>query len=430
MAEFTGERVVPGQVDPDLLNEHLARYAFAARLCSHKRVLDIGCGMGYGTAELARHSRSATGIDLAAAAVADARQAYPAGNLQYACASCTNLPFADASFDLAVSFEVIEHIAEWREMLVEARRVLRPGGQFIVSTPNRLYYAETRKLAGPNPYHDHEFEFEEFRLALEELFPSVSLFLQNHAAGIVFQPIHPDESAEVTIAGSAIAPDESNFFLAVCALGRQLGAPTFVYLPTTANLLRERELHISRLETELVTKNEWLDSARLEHQELVEMFRRQTEEIRQKNEWAAKLNGEVDAQRQRIAQLQDEVVTQNAEMAKLAAGYEAQRARVEDESRQFVAHAQETELRITAQAEAVIRELEAKCAELASCVDLLHKTEEEAAAQTVWALSLKAETDELKAAVARYQTQVNLARSSRWLKLGRALHVGPEIQEQ
>ena len=54
MAEFTGERVIPGQVDVDLLNEHLARYAFAARLARGKRVLDAGCGAGYGSAELAR----------------------------------------------------------------------------------------------------------------------------------------------------------------------------------------------------------------------------------------------------------------------------------------------------------------------------------------------------------------------------------------
>ena len=52
--EFTGERVIPGQVDADLLNEHLARYAFAARLARGKRVLDAGCGAGYGAAELAR----------------------------------------------------------------------------------------------------------------------------------------------------------------------------------------------------------------------------------------------------------------------------------------------------------------------------------------------------------------------------------------
>ena len=54
MAEFTGERLIPGQVDVDLLNEHMARYTFAVRLARGKRVLDAGCGAGYGSAELAQ----------------------------------------------------------------------------------------------------------------------------------------------------------------------------------------------------------------------------------------------------------------------------------------------------------------------------------------------------------------------------------------
>ena len=63
MAEFTGERVIPGQVDVDLLNEHMARYTFAARLARGKRVLDAGCGAGYGSAELARTARRVVGVD-------------------------------------------------------------------------------------------------------------------------------------------------------------------------------------------------------------------------------------------------------------------------------------------------------------------------------------------------------------------------------
>ena len=61
LIEFTGERVVPGQVDADLWNEHLARYAFAAPLAPGKRVLDAGCGSGYGSAELARTARTVVG---------------------------------------------------------------------------------------------------------------------------------------------------------------------------------------------------------------------------------------------------------------------------------------------------------------------------------------------------------------------------------
>ena len=73
-AEFTGERVVPGQVDVDLWNEHIARYAFAARLCRNRRVLDAGCGTGYGSAELALNAQLVTGIDVSAEALAYAAE--------------------------------------------------------------------------------------------------------------------------------------------------------------------------------------------------------------------------------------------------------------------------------------------------------------------------------------------------------------------
>ena len=188
MAEFTGERVIPGQVDIDLLNEHMARYAFAARLARGKRALDAGCGAGYGSAELARAALSVVGIDSAAGAVEYARANYSLPNLTFEQASREALPHADGSFDLIVAFEVIEHLQNWSRFLREARRTLAPNGQFIVSTPNKLYYAESRGNDGANPFHVHEFEFEEFRDELRSVFPHVSLYLENHVGGVAFQP--------------------------------------------------------------------------------------------------------------------------------------------------------------------------------------------------------------------------------------------------
>src|ERR1700722_5875027 len=92
LVEFTGERVIPGEVDADLLNEHLARYAFAARLSRRKRVLDAGCGAGYGSAELARTAASVLGIDCSAEAIAYARAQYPVPNLRFEEGDCLSLP--------------------------------------------------------------------------------------------------------------------------------------------------------------------------------------------------------------------------------------------------------------------------------------------------------------------------------------------------
>src|SRR5579862_7547633 len=117
LAEFTGERVIPGEVDVDLLNEHLARYTFAARLARGKRVLDAGCGAGYGSAELALAAESVTGVDVAPEAIEFACGHYQMPNLRFELGSCTALPFGNGSFDLVVAFEVIEHLEDWRGFL-------------------------------------------------------------------------------------------------------------------------------------------------------------------------------------------------------------------------------------------------------------------------------------------------------------------------
>src|ERR1039457_1563451 len=247
--EFTGERVIPGRVDADLLNEHMARYAFAARLARGKRVLDAGCGAGYGAAELGEAGAPVGGADIAAEAVTFARAHYRLPYLEFEQASCTALPHPDAAFDLVVAFEVIEHLPGWRDFLLEVRRVRAPTGQFIVSTPNKLYYGESRSRAGANPFHAHEFEFDEFRAELSAIFPHISLFLQNHAEGMAFRPLHEGAAGgaggttEVRVGGGDTPTGESHFFVAVCAHRPQTGNPTFVYVPSTANVLRERDAH-------------------------------------------------------------------------------------------------------------------------------------------------------------------------------------------
>src|SRR6185503_10161823 len=118
------------------------------------------------------------GIDRAPEAVGFAREHYRLPNLSFVQASCAALPYKDSGFDLIAAFEVIEHLENWRDFLREARRVLAANGQFIVSTPNKSYYTESRGAEGANPFHVHEFESEEFVEALKEVFPYVSLFLE------------------------------------------------------------------------------------------------------------------------------------------------------------------------------------------------------------------------------------------------------------
>jgi SAM-dependent methyltransferase len=420
LPEFTGERLIPGEVDVDLLNEHLARYAFAVRLARGKRVLDAGCGAGYGSAELASTAQHVTAIDIAHEAIAFAGAHYAAPNLTFQQASCTSLPFADAAFDLVVSFEVIEHLENWRGFLEEACRVLAPGGQLIVSTPNRLYYTESRGAEGENPFHVHEFDFEEFHRELKSVFPHVSMFLENHVEGIGFQPRESGQTVEARVDSGEPVPDESHFFVAVCAHRPQVGTPTFLYVPRAANVLRERERHIAKLEGELATKDKWLNQSQralaefdLEHQKLLALFREQKDDLEKSNRWAEELTAIVAANGERIAELQDELARDQENARRVVAGYNGKIAELEEENREKTQWAVDTEARLTADVERV-------SADLVRTLATLEQTERELKERTAWAQRLDEERRQ-------FAEQLTLVRTSRWIKLGRKVGLGPVV---
>jgi len=412
--EFTGERLVPDQVDPDLWNEHIARYCFAVRLAKNKRVLDVACGLGYGTAELAKVAASVQAIDISPEAIEEARRRYAAPNIQFTAAPAQCIPFPDASFDLIVAFEVIEHLEDWPSLLAETRRLLAPGGQLIISTPNKSFYAETRRLAGPNPFHVHEFDFTEFRDALTQYFSAVTLFLQNHVAAISFQPEHAHHAAELAFEPSTPEPETTHFFLAVCATAPQTGAPLYLYLPATANVLKERETHISKLEGELAQKDAWLGELKQNHAALLESHHALEKAHAETIDWAKRLDQEVIAARLRIAELDDQIVALRAAAEETVAGYEAKVEELQSDLAARTASALQNESRLES-------ELAAKTNELAACVKLLQEAEALAEERTRWAQSLDARITELESTLAA-------AGSSRWLRLGRKLGVGPQLQ--
>lgn len=413
MVEFTGERVIPDQVNADLLNEHLARYVFAARMADGKRVLDAGCGAGYGAAEMARTAGRVVGIDRAADAVAFAREHYRAANLEFQKASCAALPFADGSFDLVAAFEIIEHLDHWREFLLEVRRVLAPGGQFLVSTPNRLYYTESRGGSGANPFHVHEFDFEEFRRELKMFFPQVAMYLENHTEGITFQPHPAGEGAELRVDAADGEPQDAHFFLAVCSDRPAAVRATFVYVPRAANVLREREHHIVLLDSEIVRKNEWLADAQRRHEELLARFAEQQQALEKSNRWAESLNRDLDERHARIQELQDEMAREQAAAHEMAEGYAAKVAALEADIQAKTQWAIDTETRLTA-------EVRHQTGELGKAVEALHHTEAELEERTKWALSLQDE-------VSRLGQLLALVRGSRWHRLGRKVNLGPEL---
>jgi GT2 family glycosyltransferase/SAM-dependent methyltransferase len=179
--EFTGERFVPTEAG-EIRHEHLHRYAWCRPLIGGKDILDIACGEGYGSAMLARHARSVTGVDIADSAINHARETYGCmPNLQFKCGDAAEIPLVDNSVDVVVSFETIEHHDRHVEMLSEIRRVLRPDGLLVISSPNRVVYSE---LAGHhNEFHVKELDFAEFDAVLKAQFKDVCYFGQRLAVG-------------------------------------------------------------------------------------------------------------------------------------------------------------------------------------------------------------------------------------------------------
>jgi SAM-dependent methyltransferase len=172
--EGHSERIDPTTVPIGVLTVHRVRYEFALPYCRGKRVLDVACGAGYGSDLLAGVARRVTGLDVDVGAAAHARTHYPRERLWFTVGDAGRLPFGDASFDAVVSFETIEHLAEIPRYLGEVRRVLAPGGVFIVSTPRVRRTTQWPK----NPHHVVEFSAGEFVALLRAEFRDVEAYGQ------------------------------------------------------------------------------------------------------------------------------------------------------------------------------------------------------------------------------------------------------------
>jgi len=166
---FTGERLRDGDalfgVD---LQRHRVAYRFASQLAARdprpSRILELGSGTGYGTAELAGAAPLVVGVDRIAPDPS-ARSAGP----RFLRADLGGIPIASTSFDLIVSFQVIEHLRDPGDYLDAIARILRPGGIVVITTPNRL------TSDGENPFHVHEYRCEELREVLGRYFEAIEM---------------------------------------------------------------------------------------------------------------------------------------------------------------------------------------------------------------------------------------------------------------
>lgn len=159
---MANERLIPGRADWRHYGlQHLQRYQFALERVRDHRVLDLACGVGYGSFVLSQAAASCLGIDLSPEAIALAQDSYRRTNLSYRVGDATAPLAADGSFDAVVSFETIEHLRDPRAFLANMHRLLAPRGLLLVSAPNTLQFSRAPRPR-PNEFHLSEPDYTEF----------------------------------------------------------------------------------------------------------------------------------------------------------------------------------------------------------------------------------------------------------------------------
>jgi SAM-dependent methyltransferase/chromosome segregation ATPase len=171
-AQGEAERFVPDGHGPLIRYEHLHRYVLACRAVAGRRVLDLGCGSGYGSRLLRAAGAQVISVDFDRAAARCPLGARARGE---------QLPFRNASFDAVVCFETLEHLTEPGALVREVARVLTRDGFALLSTPDREIYSG--RAGNRNPYHLAELTQAEFRALLAQSFRAVALYGQSVWAG-------------------------------------------------------------------------------------------------------------------------------------------------------------------------------------------------------------------------------------------------------
>jgi len=214
--EFSGERYIPG-ADIKLEYEHIHRYHALTEIVRDKKVLDVASGEGYGSAWLANTASEVIGVDIAEEAVAHANEKYSnvANNVRFIRSSATALTFGDNSFDVVVSFETIEHLADHANMLSEIKRVLKPDGLLIISTPDKAIYSDASYYK--NEFHVKELYKNEFYELLKTRFGHVQLFGQRFLTVSAIYPLDGKFKPEFLDGPQNLPPKDPVYLIAICA---------------------------------------------------------------------------------------------------------------------------------------------------------------------------------------------------------------------
>lgn len=301
--EFTGERFVPGIEEDELTIEHMQRYRSVQHIVRGKKVLDIACGEGYGTAILAEEAEEIVGIDIDAIVVQRAGETYKNKNLSYRVGNITAIPFPDQSIDVVVSFETIEHVEEeqQRQFLAEIKRVLKPEGFVVISTPNKAIYSDRYQYQ--NQWHKKEFYQEEFKEFLQKEFAYLTFYYQYD------EVINVIEREEVSYQASFFRGKERDGKYYIVVASNQSSLPVI----QPALMMRSKE----------------------EYERCIFRIQHLQQEEEERNIHIQKLDQEIEAKNTRILELQEAEVSRNNHIIKLDTEIEEKNRLIQESKNQI-----------------------------------------------------------------------------------------------
>ena len=245
--QFSGERIVPeaDNCEPNfarkMYQEHVARYLLAAQLCSGKTVIDIGCGIGYGSQILAREgAKSVYAFDISKEAIDHAREYYDHDAVTFDVESAHDFTVPEP-VDLIVCFELIEHVEHQELVLRRMSRFLKPDGVLIISTPRALEEKRTH-------FHTHEFGLGEFEDLLLQNFARIEMWFENNHFSTLIASAAPKAISSVHNINNEFTLKTADYFVAIAFKDAALTIPkledVFVISDESYVKLLERDVDI------------------------------------------------------------------------------------------------------------------------------------------------------------------------------------------
>jgi len=249
--DWTGERLIADCKDDYFVFEHLHRYALAKKISAGKTVLDIACGEGYGTYLISEAAKFVYGVDIDAATIEHAEKKYGQikENISFKFGSTSNIPLDDATVDIVISFETIEHHDKHQEMMKEIKRVLKKDGILLVSSPNKVVY---NTITPNNPFHIKELTIDEFQTLISSFFKQTYYYEQKFVVGSLITPMNCSAQGFETYDGNyewigsklqeADYYNKAYYNLALCSDDTIMGLPSSLFNGAKAVLAQAQRI--------------------------------------------------------------------------------------------------------------------------------------------------------------------------------------------